>query len=82
MGLARFIVNDPYLPASTEEEVEDLICKMHGVIDWAIQPDGEVTFEYDRCLISDEIVAEALGGLGFELELIFDNPYAVGFCGT
>lgn len=78
MGLARFIVKDPYLPADTEEEVEDFFCKIHGVTHWAICPDGEVTCEYDRHLISDEIIEEALTGLGFELEHISDNPYACG----
>lgn len=76
MGLARFIVKDPYLPAATEEEVEDLFCKIHGVTNWTIQSDGEVTFAYDRYLISDETVEAALDGLGFELEHVFDNPYA------
>ena len=78
MGIARFIIKDPYLPAETEEEVEGLFCKIHGITHWAFCPDGDVTYEYDHHMISDEIIEEALTGMGFELEHIFDNPYASG----
>lgn len=76
MGLARFIVNDPYMPAATGEEVEDFFCKIHGVTHWTIRPNGEVTCTYNRYMISDDIIEAALSGLGFELQHIFDNPYA------
>lgn len=76
MSLARFIARDPYTPGATEEELEDLIPKMHGVIDWTIHPDGDVTLEYDRSRISDEVIEEALKGLGFRLKHICDDPEA------
>jgi len=76
MGLARFVARDPYTPAVTEQELEEIITKIHGIIDWTIHPNGEVTIEYNRQLISDELVEEALTGIGFELRHIFDDPDA------
>ena len=76
MGLARFVATDPYTPAITEQELEEIITKIHGIIEWTIHPDGEVTIEYDRHIISDELVEEALRGVGFELKHIFDDPDA------
>jgi hypothetical protein len=62
MSLARFIARDPHTPAATEEELE--------------HSDGEVTLEYDRSIISDDLVEEALAGMGFQLKHIFDKPEA------
>jgi hypothetical protein len=76
MGLARFVARDPYKPAITEQELEEMIAKIHGIINWTIHPDGEVTIEYDRKIISDELVEEALSGVGFRLRHIFDEPDA------
>ena len=76
MNLARFVARDPYTPAATEEELEDLLAKIHGVVDWTIQSNGEVTLEYDRSIISDDLVEEALAGMGFQLKHIFDEPGA------
>jgi hypothetical protein len=74
MSLARFIAKDPYTPAATEEELEDLLTRIYGVVDWTVHPDGEVTVEYNRGRISDELIEEALAGMGFELKHIFDEP--------
>jgi hypothetical protein len=76
MGLARFVAKDPYAPAATEKELEDLIPKIHGVIDWTIHPNGDVTLEYDGSRISDELIEEALVGIGFKLKHICDDPDA------
>ncbi len=76
MGLARFVAKDPYTPAATEKELEDLIPKIHGVIDWTIHANGDVTIEYDRERISDELIEEALIGIGFKLKHIYDDPNA------
>jgi copper chaperone CopZ len=76
MGLAKFVARDPYTPAMAKQELEELITKIHGIIEWTIQPDGEVTIEYDKQIISDELVEEALDGVGFELKHIFDDPDA------
>lgn len=56
MSLARFIARDPYTPAATEEELEDVLAKIHGVSDWTVHSDGEVTLEYDRSIISSELL--------------------------
>jgi hypothetical protein len=76
MNLARFVARDPYAPAATEEELEDLLAKIHGVVDWTVHSDGEVTLKYDRSIISDDLVEEALAGMGFQLKHIFDEPGA------
>jgi hypothetical protein len=74
MGLARFVARDPDAPAATEEELEGLISKMHGVIDWMIHPNGDVTVEYDRSLISYDLMEMALEGLGFKVKHVYDHP--------
>jgi hypothetical protein len=74
IGLARFIARDSEAPAATEEELEDLIPRIRGAIDWTIHPDGDVTLEYDRTRNSDEIIEEALTSLGFRLKHIYDHP--------
>lgn len=74
IGLARFIARDPEAPAATEEELENLIPRIRGAIDWVIHPDGDVTLEYDRTRNSDEIIEEALTSLGFRLKHIYDHP--------
>lgn len=76
MGLAKFIAKDPYKPAATEKELEELIAEMQGIINWIIHANGEVVVEYDRHLISDELIEEALDGVGFELKHISDKPEA------
>jgi hypothetical protein len=76
MGLAKFTAKDPYNPAATEEELDEIIPKIHGVIDWTVHEDGDVTLEYDRHLISDELIEDALVGMGFKLKHIFDEPDA------
>jgi hypothetical protein len=76
MNLARFVARDPYRPQATQEELDALLLKMDGVVDWTIHSEGEVTLEYDPKRISDEIIEDAFAGLGFELTHIFDIPHA------
>ena len=76
MSLARFIAIDPYQPAATRRELDDLFTKMDGPLDWHIHPNGDVSVEYDADRISDEIIEIALQGLGFKLEHIADFPHA------
>jgi hypothetical protein len=49
---------------------------MDGVIDWTIHHSGDVTLEYDRDRISDDLIEDALSGIGFKLKHIFDKPNA------
>jgi hypothetical protein len=37
------------------------------VIDWTVHEDGDVTLEFDHDLISDELIEDALAGMGFKL---------------
>jgi hypothetical protein len=72
-----WVAKDPYTPLKTEEELEELLSKMHGVIDWNIHQDGAVTLEYDHHLISEEVIEDALpGGIGFKVQHILDEPDA------
>jgi hypothetical protein len=75
VGLAEFIAKDPYTPEATEKELRNLIPRIHGVIDWTIHPNGDVVFEYTRNPINDQLIEEALTGIGFEVRHIFDDPY-------
>ena len=76
MGLARFVAQDPYDLAATERELEDLLSKARGVIDYAIGQNGDVVVVYDRHQFSDEVLEDALGRLGFRLQHIMDDPNA------
>ena len=76
MGLAEFIAQDPYEPASTERKLRELISRARGVIECVIRPDGDVVVKYDRHQFNDEVLEEALGRLGFELKHITDEPDA------
>jgi hypothetical protein len=75
MSLARFVARDPYRPSATREELEDLVVRIDGVVDWSISAEGEVTVEYDRKRISDELIEDALAGIGFRLTHLSDKAY-------
>ena len=74
MGLTRFLAKDPYTPMATKKELEDLIPKIRGVIDWNIDPNGYVILEYNCRLIGAELIEEAIAGCGFEVKHILDEP--------
>jgi hypothetical protein len=74
MGIARFSARDPYRPACSEQELDELLSEMDGVLDWTVDAANEVTVEYDRHDISDEVIEEALAGVGFDLKHISDDP--------
>lgn len=76
MGLANFVAIDGFRPRATETELNDLISRMDGVIDWRIKPDGDVIVEYNHDLISDQVIESALRGIGFSLTHISDDPEA------
>ena len=76
LGLVRFVTRDPYRPSETNEEVDELLQEMDGVIDWTIHQDGEVTVEYDSARIDDSLIEDGLAGVGLELEHVFDKPDA------
>jgi hypothetical protein len=76
MNLATFVARDPYRPRATKEELDGLLLRMDGVEDWTIHGSGEVTLEYDRTRISDELIEDALAGIGFKLKHICDKPDA------
>ncbi len=69
--VARFVAVDPIVPADTSCEIENLLHRFHSVFAWKIGPDGEVTVEFDRTRISDAIIEEALGRLGFAVTHVF-----------
>ncbi len=69
--VARFMAIDPFVPADTRRELEDLLRRFHSVFAWTIHPDGEVTIEFDRTYISDTVIEEALVRLGFVVKHVF-----------
>jgi hypothetical protein len=78
MGVARFFAVDKYQPKATRPEVEELLSKMDGVTDWRFHRDGEVVVEYGSNRISDEMIEEALQGVGYSLVHISDDPQVAG----
>jgi hypothetical protein len=75
VGLAEFIAKDPYTPEAIEAELRGLLPRIHGVVDWTVHPNGDVVFEYTRSAINDQLIEEALTGIGYEIRHIFDDPY-------
>ncbi len=69
--VARFVAIDPVTPADTRRELENLLHRFHSVFAWNICPDGEVTVEFDRTRISDAVIEEVLGRLGFAVTHVF-----------
>ncbi len=69
--VARFIAIDPFVPADTWCELENLMRRFHSVFAWTIHPDGEVTVEFDRTRISDTVIEEVLVRLGFAVKHVF-----------
>jgi hypothetical protein len=76
IGLARFIAVDHCEPRASKKELNDLLSRMDGVIDWTVHRSGGVTLEYDRDRISDDLIEDALIGIGFRLKHVFDKPNA------
>lgn len=74
MGVAKFIAKDPYVPSATIEELYNLLSEMDSVLDWAVNTDGEVAVEYDHNRINDQMIEEALSGIGLQLRHISDAP--------
>jgi hypothetical protein len=67
MGVVRFTAKDPYAPAATEAEIEELLTQMSGILDWTIGDNGEVRIEYDSYFITSDMIEEGLEGLDFKL---------------
>ncbi|MGD8623024.1 MAG: hypothetical protein PVF47_00985 [Anaerolineae bacterium] len=76
MGLARFVAQDPYRPRATKKELESLLDKVDGVVDWTIDDNGDVTLEYDSNRLYEGLIEDALAGIGFKLHHIVDEPDA------
>jgi len=76
MGLARFVARDPYRPKATKEELDNLLDRVDGVLDWTIHGNGDVTLEYDSSRIDEGLIEDALAGIGFRLHHVLDEPEA------
>ena len=74
MGIARFFAVDGYRPKASREEIDALLWKMGGVIDWRFYPLGMVVVEYASRVISDQLIEAALEGLGYCLKHVSDDP--------
>ena len=61
MGIAKFNAKDPYRPEALKTELNELR--------------GEVAVEYDNDLINDEMIEDALSGIGLKLKHIADMPH-------
>jgi hypothetical protein len=76
MGLARFVAQDPYRPRASKEELDDLLDRVDGVLNWTIHANGDVTLEYDSDRLDEGLLEDALAGIGFRLHHILDEPDA------
>ena len=50
---------------------------MDGVVDWALKENGEVAIEYDQTRINNELIENALSGLGLNLTHLSDDPQGI-----
>jgi hypothetical protein len=76
MGLATFVAQDPYRPRATKKELDELLDKVDGALDWTIHDNGDVTLEYDSNRLYEGLIEDALAGIGFKLHHIVDEPDA------
>lgn len=74
-GLARatFVATDPYHRTDDESKLRTLLTDFHGVRDWNIANNGEVTVEYDHEETSSNVIEEALAGIGYRVTHIHDD---------
>jgi hypothetical protein len=77
MGLARFVAQDPYRPRATKEELNELLNRVDGALDWTIHDNGDVTLKYDSDRLYEGLLEDALAGIGFKLHHIVDEPDVV-----
>jgi hypothetical protein len=73
MRIAKFNVQDPFDPSATGDKVDEILSQMDGILDWEVQPDGDVSVKYIPDSISDRQIEAALRGMGFELRHISDD---------
>jgi hypothetical protein len=73
-GIARFFAADPSRPNAARGEIDALLFRMGGVIDWRFHPLGAIAVEYRSTSLSDQIIEAALEGLGYCLKHISDDP--------
>ena len=76
MGLATFMANDTYAPGATAAEVEDLLARINGVVDWRVHRRGYVSVKFLSDVTSTQLIESALAGVGLHLKHICDDPEA------
>jgi hypothetical protein len=73
MGIAKFNTNGYDRSLFREQDLDNLLDRVEGVVDWAISNHGEVTVEYDRDLICCDSIELDLAEIGLALENIYDD---------
>jgi hypothetical protein len=73
MGIAKFNTNGNGYSLLPESELDSLLNRMEGVVDWAVGRQGELAIEYDRDLINCDSIELDLSEIGLVLENIYDD---------
>lgn len=66
MGFIKLSKGGLYAPSTTLVRLYNILSEMDGVMDWAVNQDGDVTVEYDHNRINPKIVEQALVGIGLQ----------------
>lgn len=70
---AMFVAVDPQRRIGDKRRLRNLLADVHGIKNWNIEPNGEVSIEYDHQETSSNVVEEALAGIGYRVKHIHDE---------
>ncbi len=73
MSQAVFCAVDPNRRIGERSQLKNLLADIHGVTDWNINDDGEVTVIYNHEETSSNMVEDALAGVGYRVKHIYDD---------
>lgn len=73
MTRAVFVAVDPFHRLSGKAQLKDLLADIHGLKDYDIDRDGQVTVAYDHQETSSNLIEDALAGVGYKVKHVYDD---------
>ncbi len=73
MSQAIFIARSPDHREASEKKLDAIISDIRGITHWRVVPDGVVTVEYNHDETSSNVIEEALAGIGYQVQHVYDT---------
>lgn len=73
MSQATFMALDPNHRTTERSQLGNLLADIRGILDWRIDPDGQVVVDYDHQETSSNVIEEALAGVGYRIKHVRDE---------